>query len=700
MSEPAHPPRIENLGAAVCLGLIALFHVWGATVAWNNQNLPGCEFRQTQTAISAHFILQEKNYSLAYPTPVLGKPWSIPMEFPLYQWTVAKVAEKTGWPLTQVGRGVSLACFYLTLPALYLLLRRLGLRGSRAVVVLCFVLSCPLYIFYARSFLIETMAWMFGAWFLLGYVCSVEKRGLAWLAVAAVAGAGAGLVKVTTLMAYLLPAFSWTLFWFWTDWRANQGRARLLAWRDRFVWCAVTVAGPFAAAWWWVRYSDHIKAQSPTGAFLQSTGLAGYNFGVGSRFDPAIWSQHWQVIFHEVATIPVLLLAGVAALLFARARWWLIGLLVFYFFAVQLTFPILYAWHEYYYVAIAMLLVIAIGLALCGLLESRLPRWAAWTGIAAVLLGQCWGYYARYYAEQSHWSPGGSELTVALRAVTDPDEVLIIAGNDWSSMVPYYAQRRALMIRRDLESTWQVVEPAFAALKQEKVAALILFDAQRENRALLDRAVRDFGLDPRPAFKWHEADVFLRRQFRSQDMQLVADVPNITVAADGQASPDAQKGREIDMTGWLPRHEARFAMMTPLPWKYFSTFGANPTKYRERNYVWVHPVTRVWFKVPAGKHRLSVTVEFVDGAYDEKLPMGDRSDGVELVVSAQAPGALEKELGRRRINPRDNPRDRGLLTVDFDLTLEEAADVQFAVLPGPAGSSSRDWILLEKLSID
>ena len=35
-------------------------------------------------------------FRLAYETPVLGKPWSIPMEFPLYQWTVVVVSDLTG----------------------------------------------------------------------------------------------------------------------------------------------------------------------------------------------------------------------------------------------------------------------------------------------------------------------------------------------------------------------------------------------------------------------------------------------------------------------------------------------------------------------------------------------------------------------------------------------------------------------------
>jgi hypothetical protein len=700
MSAPAQPDRTENIVAVVCLGLCAIFHAWGATVGWRNLNLPGCEFRQTQTAISAHFILQEKNYSLAYPTPVLGKPWSIPMEFPLYQWTVAKVAEKTGWPLTQVGRGVSLACFYLGLPALFGLLCRLGLRRSRAAVVLCFVLCCPLYVFYARSFLIETMAWMFGLWFLLGYVHAVEKRSLSWLAVAAVGGAGAGLVKVTTLMALLFPAFSWTLYWFWLDWRGAQGVSRAVALRARVAWCAAAVAVPFAAAWWWVRYSDLIKAQSPTGSFLQSAGMAGYNFGVGVRFDPAIWAQHWRVIFHEVTTIPVLVAAGVAAVCFARARWWLIALLVFYFFAVQLMFPILYAWHEYYYVAIAMLLAVAIGLALVGLLESRWPRWAAWAAIIGVMLGQCWGYYTRYYAEQSHWSPGGSELSVALRQVTEPNDVIIVAGNDWSSMLPYYAQRRALMIRRDLETTWQVIEPAFAALKSEPVAALVLFDAQRQNIPLRDLAVRQFNLDPVPVFHWHDTDVYLRRGVRAQDLALLAGVGGITLSPEGRMPPEYYQNREVDLSDWLPRHMVRFNLMQPLPRKFFSSFGANPVRYHDHDFLWIHPVTRLWFPVPAGKHRLAVKVEFIADAYDEKLIWQDRTDGVDLVVSAPDGGGGMHEVGRRVLDPRGNAADRGLLTINFDFAADQAGDVEFAVLPGAAGGNARDWILLQQLRID
>ena len=124
-----HPAGPHWLPPAVFLIALTV-HCALSAVGWNNNNLPGVEFRQAQTAISAHFIQVENNFSPAYPTPVLGKPWSIPMEFPLYQWSVVVLSNATGLPLIQAARTISLLCLYLSLPAVWLLLRRL--QWSRA----------------------------------------------------------------------------------------------------------------------------------------------------------------------------------------------------------------------------------------------------------------------------------------------------------------------------------------------------------------------------------------------------------------------------------------------------------------------------------------------------------------------------------------------------------------------------------------
>jgi hypothetical protein len=127
--------------------IVFVTHLFLATRQWSAGQLRGHEFRQAQTALTTLFIQRENNFSLAYPTPVLGKPWSIPMEFPLYEWTVASVGKATHLPVVEAGRLVTLVCFYLTLPALYLLLGQLGLPPPHRLAGLCLVLTCPLYIF-------------------------------------------------------------------------------------------------------------------------------------------------------------------------------------------------------------------------------------------------------------------------------------------------------------------------------------------------------------------------------------------------------------------------------------------------------------------------------------------------------------------------------------------------------------------------
>ena len=54
-------------------------------------------FRQTQTALTSYWMLEE-GWKIAYQTPVVGFPWAIPFEFPLYQSLVAGVVA-----LTEVG---------------------------------------------------------------------------------------------------------------------------------------------------------------------------------------------------------------------------------------------------------------------------------------------------------------------------------------------------------------------------------------------------------------------------------------------------------------------------------------------------------------------------------------------------------------------------------------------------------------------
>ena len=93
----------------ICL----ITHVIFASVGWNNTLYGWHGFRQTQTAITSYYTIKE-GFKLNYITPILGRPWSIPMEFPLYQWIVSVLVLITRINLDQAGRLITLLFFYLS----------------------------------------------------------------------------------------------------------------------------------------------------------------------------------------------------------------------------------------------------------------------------------------------------------------------------------------------------------------------------------------------------------------------------------------------------------------------------------------------------------------------------------------------------------------------------------------------------------
>jgi hypothetical protein len=96
------------------------------TREWNKPLLDMHSFRQTQTAMSAFYMAEDARMFFDYITPVLGKPWQIPMEVPIYQWIVARWHNVSGMGLDQGGKLISIV-FWLA--CLWLIWRLLGLLG-------------------------------------------------------------------------------------------------------------------------------------------------------------------------------------------------------------------------------------------------------------------------------------------------------------------------------------------------------------------------------------------------------------------------------------------------------------------------------------------------------------------------------------------------------------------------------------------
>ncbi|MHC4076625.1 MAG: glycosyl transferase, partial [Planctomycetota bacterium] len=255
------PSQKPGVACFLCLFIICLIaHVILASVGWNNTLCGWHGFRQTQTAITSYYTIKE-GFKLNYVTPVLGKPWSIPMEFPLFQWIVAVVVLITGINLDQAGRLVSLIFFYLSLIPIYHLLAYLVTNKSHRLLFLCLILASPYYIFWSRCFMIESLALFLGLVFLVLFVRSLLKPSLLTLAAASIAGALAALTKITTLVVFLLPAF---FFFIWCCLPKNRRLADApVTLMKRTIYSCVIVGFMLIISLAWTKFADNQKLLNP-----------------------------------------------------------------------------------------------------------------------------------------------------------------------------------------------------------------------------------------------------------------------------------------------------------------------------------------------------------------------------------------------------------------------------------------------------
>ena len=680
--------KFALLSKILLLGAICA-HFGASTIGWNNPNLPGVEFRQAQTAISAYFIQQENDFSLAYPTPVLGKPWSIPMEHPLYQWTTVIWSNVTGTKLTQSGRSVSLLCFYLTLPAIWIFLRRIGLSQPQSVFGLIPVLLCPLHVFYGRAFLIETMALMFSIWFAVGYVETLQRKSWRWLVTVAVCGAAAGAIKITTLILFLIPCAVWSVTELVRTFREGERRQ----FRQIMTWGLGATVIPGIATILWTRFADSVKAVHPQADVLMSGSMTQFNFGYG-LFDVRFSPDTWRAIYTFIETgIVSPLVAGLLLTLGGiwAGRW---RLLIFagasLFALAPMIFPLLYAWHDYYFVASSVFLMLSLGLVFASLLERR---WGKVTAICLLVgfgLSQLAVYRGNYHPLQSAVGRNGPKISFTIRDLTLRQDVIMIVGDDWNSMIPYYAQRRALMIRRTYENDLPLIDECLLNLHDESVSLVILMGEQIENQELIDFLERELQISRHHYFAEDNARLF------PTGALLESLLPADVLGSKGSSplnpayfSTSHRYANKILSASILTaRTKTIFQSIVPIPDQFYFQFGPGIVELGTKEVLNAHTLTRMWFDLPAGDHTLRMSGGMMEGAWnrDEHI-----TDGVSISLRRESQPEGTTDLFYHYLNPREISEHRGEQSWSTSFTLNNPTRVVLEVGPGPHGNGGTDW---------
>jgi hypothetical protein len=694
MSAPAAISPAPGRPLAVLFAVMLGLTLWVMTRGWHESIRDRHEFRQVQTALSAYWM-KEDGYRLDYETPLFGPPWSIPMEFPVYQWIVATTSRTLGTPLEQTARGVSLFFLLATLPAVYGLAGFFGLSPSRRLLVASAVLASPTYLFYGRTFMIETTALCFCTWFLYAFGRAVRDNCLRCAVGATVFALLAGLAKATTFLVFLPPAAVFGL-WLWLPrWRSRAAPGSG-AWRGALFGAApVLIAVLFVE--WWVKHSDHLKDINPFAGFLTSRELVKWNWGTWEQRTSAVfWSVNWDnirgFVLGEVPLAVMLLAFPLVEAPLRRVAAWCAAA----FLGGVLLFSNLFYNHDYYYCANALFLLLAAGFLLAGIWDNaRLPL-AARAMVLALFFGGQWLTYYRSYADHlRHPPPPAPGIATVIRESVPPDGVVLIYGWDWSSLIPYYAQRRVITVPGGREDEFKVLGDILKKLPPRRIAAVLIRpDPRRINRLEFARThTARFNLALAPFASSEDGDLYLPEDaIPGAAARLRELVPaDVTLNTQLPVDPNEGKLKPDDLSAFdLP-------MLTPRPTAARSMFGLSPGQIHGRKVLLAHPESELTFTPPAGATRILAEVGINDAAYAPGATAV--TDGVSIEIFERRSDGLRRVLYRRDLDPVKEPGDRGPQSITLDDAGPFAGTLVFKITPGPANNLVNDWAYWGRIEI-
>jgi 4-amino-4-deoxy-L-arabinose transferase-like glycosyltransferase len=645
---------------------------------WHASILDRYEFRQLQTALSTWWIAHE-GWQLDYLTPLFGPPWSVPMEFPTYQVIVAWLHGFTGLPLESTGRLVSVLAFLACLPAIYDLLGLANLRPSRRLLALTAVLTAPVYLFYARTVMIETTALAFSVWFLALLRRALEQPGAAWIAGATIAGALAALTKVTTFLVFGPPALALLVV---ALRRPGASRIRLA------LVALATGVLPLGLAWWWFQHGDAVKDSNPFTGFLTARELRDWNFGpLALRFDASFWLQLLANLTRhnlaEGALAASLLCAPFAG---TRARW-IAGAVAAGFLSGPLVFANLYHIHDYYYAANALLLLAAAGLLVAAAWDHpHLPRGTNWLALGLLLASQLHAYYRGYYAHIANPAPPPPAIAAAIREAVPAGDVVLVYGADWNPLLPYYFERRAVMVPGERERETEVLDQVLARLPPRRIAAMVVHgDKVRAQTDFIHERAARFGLSPQPVARSGADDLYL-----SADAARAMDRPALPPALPPPlAFPEDLKPDLLAGPALAPFH--------PAPTSVRSRYGVVAGERDGRPVLNAHAPSELTFRLAERPTHISAVAGLAEGAYAPGATAV--TDGITVEIIARAPDGRLHSLYQRHLDPARNESDRGPQRIELPLPADITGDLLFRFGNGPAGNPTSDWGYWQSIDI-
>jgi hypothetical protein len=398
-------------------------------------------FRQTQTAITS-FYLSDLHSIFNYQTPILGEPWSIPFEFPVYQFLANLFSSKSVLSLTVAGRLISLLSYIGVLLVIVKIFNILKLNIYCKLIPIIVILSSPLYLFWSSTFMIEGLALFLTFYFFYFAIkFSIDLKitncflfGL-FLTLAL-------LQKPTTSLPVLFFLYFYFLYFY-----RNFIKSKI-----HLITLILNCTVPLVILYSWTSHADINKFLNPLAQGLTSSSLFEWNFG---NFSQRISSELWfDTIFkRDLKTncfgIFGILICAISLFLTKNLNKNIIIILLILFILPYLIFTNLYIRHDYYPCANLIFFLIAFSLSLYSII-SRFNFLYNYIILIVLLLFNYNSYIQSYFKyKKLDISLSNSKiLQIAdiIKINTSKDRPVVFYGFDWSSEISFYSERKSLTV--------------------------------------------------------------------------------------------------------------------------------------------------------------------------------------------------------------------------------------------------------------
>jgi hypothetical protein len=462
---------------SVIFVLLLIHSVIAISTGWTHTINDEHGFRQAQTAITIDSLVKGGPW-IAYETPVLGPPWSVPFEFPLYQWITALVVLVFRLSVEEAGRGVSVGFFYASLIPSYFFLRRLKFTRAQTLIFLSLVLASPIYLFWSRTVMIESCVLFFSILYLALAAEYLHKPRIVTGAFLLASGITAAMVKITTFFGFALCGGLLLV----ADWYRGQQTTNHLAYLGFTTYAGVL---PMLAGYGWSRYADAQRAQNPLAGFLSLNALSEFNFGTAHmRMSPELWQVIWSRSVTDILGSNLLILPIVLCLPLIRRERKLCLVSAAIFLLVYLTFTNLHFIHNYYQYENGIFLIAALGFCITGLIGIGGP--ARVTGLTLFAMSLVFGlhqYRMSFAASQQRDNMVLHGISEAVQAHSRPDDVVMVYGMDWSAELLHASNRRGIMVRDDVQLEDPRLQKVDANLGPFHLGAMVFCQSERKKDA-------------------------------------------------------------------------------------------------------------------------------------------------------------------------------------------------------------------------